>query len=492
MGVDVLAIIGKISKKQEVVETQTRAPIHGWLYDALGRSYRVLYRVVETQIDGGGPVLASNIPHTFKPTPGYPTIFQARSLERAAEKQKISRIAKSMDPMRLLTPHADPTSGAPVVWLSHGESKSIPGQLYVLGGNGRVIGLMMTDEEAYQIYEKMGRAMWPEIWPTRPARKGSRHILVRQVFASWCSRRDMDAQQSNPDSRLSMTEATELAGATQSSLAAKETPMGEALSLVRSLGLDMHSLARQMPTFRWDGAIARDNVYEFLQENRSFGDWLSRLMGAEAWSSWTGDPDNTARLINATMIGFLPQSVVNEGFGSDREEKALLSALPILVQISVLADRGEIEREWDLVRHIESAREVLKSIRKLSFKATMAEIDRMANQETLNLVDKSGQPIVHPTDKIEAEGILLGIVLKRGEQARDPSIPVEQTLKRYLEIVQQVGQGDRQGGFGAMMGGPRTDPETALGKALGESLRGKGGEPVRVRTRQRASRSLFG
>ena len=90
MGVDVLAIIGKISKKQEVVETQTRAPIHGWLYDALGRSYRVLYRVVETQIDGGGPVLASNIPHTFKPTPGYPTIFQARSLERAAEKEKLA------------------------------------------------------------------------------------------------------------------------------------------------------------------------------------------------------------------------------------------------------------------------------------------------------------------------------------------------------------------------------------------------------------------
>ena len=165
MGVDVLAIIEKIGKRQEV-ETQTRAPIHGWLYDALGRSYRVLYRVVETKVDGQGPLLASNIPHSFKPTPGYPTIFQARSLERAAEKQKISRIAKSMDPMQLLTPHADPTSGAPVVWLSHGEDRTVPGQLYVLGGNGRAIGLLMADEEAYRDYERMGRAMWPEIWPT--------------------------------------------------------------------------------------------------------------------------------------------------------------------------------------------------------------------------------------------------------------------------------------------------------------------------------------
>jgi hypothetical protein len=43
-----------------------------------------------------------------------------------------------------------------------------------------------------------------------------------------------------------------------------------------------------------------------------------------------------------------------------------------------------------------------------------------------------------------------------------------------------------------MMSGPKTDPETALGKALGESLRGHGGEPVRVRTRQRAGRGLFG
>lgn len=494
MSIDLLSIIEKIEKtgKRQSIESHTRAPIHGWLYDALGRSYRVLYRVVETKIDGQGPVLASNVPHSFKPTPGYPTSFQARSLERAAEKQKISRIAKNMDSMRLLAPHADPTSGAPVVWLSHGEERTIPGQLYVLGGNGRTIGLLMADEDAYRDYEKMGRAMWPEIWPTRLARKGMRHILVRQVFAPWCSMRDMEPQQKDPETRLSMIEATELAGATQSSLAAKETPMGEALSLVRSLGLDMHSLARQMPRFQWDKAIARDNVYEFLQDNRSFGEWLSRLMGAEAWSSWTGDPDNTARLINATMIGFLPRSVVNEGFGSDREEKALLSALPILVQIAVLADRGEIEQKWDLIGHIESAREVLRSIRKLSFKATMAEIDRMANQETLHLVDRSGQPIIHPTDSIEAEGILLGIILKRGEQARDPSIPVEQALRRYLEIVQQVGQGENQGGFGVMMGGPRTDPETALGKALGESLRGHGGEPVRVRTRPRASRSMFG
>jgi hypothetical protein len=247
-----------------------------------------------------------------------------------------------------------------------------------------------------------------------------------------------------------------------------------------------------MPTFEWSGVVARDNVYDFLQENRAFGDWLSRLMGKEAWSSWTGDADNTAKLINATMIGFLPRSVVNEGFGSEREERALLSALPILVQISVLAERRQIEKEWDLIPEIESAREVLKSIRKLSFKATMAEIDRMANQESLRLVDKQGRHIISPTENIGAEAILLAIILKRGEQARDPSIPVEQALKGYFEILNEVSQGAMQIGFGAMLGGPRTTPEDALGKALGESLRGKGGEPVRVRTRQRATRGLFG
>jgi hypothetical protein len=487
----VLDLIEKLSRRQEV-KAQGRAPIHGWLYDSLGRSYRTLYRVVETKADGGGPVLTSNLPHTLKPTAGYPSVFQARSLERSAERQKIGRIAKSLDPMRMLSPHADPTAGAPVVWLSHGEGKTIPGKMYVLGGNGRAIGLMMADEESYKDYEIMGKAMWPEIWPKRPAKAGFRHMLVRQAFPSWCSRAHMGPNQEDPETRLSFSEATELAGATQSSLAAKETPLGEALSLVRALGLDVHSLARQMPTFEWSGVVARDNVYDFLQENRAFGDWLSRLMGKEAWSSWTGDADNTAKLINATMIGFLPRSVVNEGFGSEREERALLSALPILVQISVLAERKQIEKEWDLIPEIENAREVLKSIRKLSFKATMAEIDRMANQESLRLVDKQGRHIVSPTDNIGAEAILLAIILKRGEQARDPSIPVEQALKGYFEILNEVSQGAMQIGFGAMLGGPRTTPEDALGKALGESLRGKGGEPVRVRTRQRATRGLFG
>jgi hypothetical protein len=488
---DVWQMLTKINRRQET-KTKGRAPIHGWLYDSLGRSYRVLHRVVETGVDGGGPVLPSNQPETFKPTPGYPSAFQARSLERSSERKKIEQISKNMDPFRLLSPHGDATSGAPVVWRSHGEGRTLEGQLYVLGGNGRTLGLLMADEDSYKDYETMGRAMWGEIWPKAPARPGYRHILVRQVFPSWCSRKDMRPEQAEPEVRLSMTEATELAGATQSSLAAKETPLGESLSLVRALGFDMHTLARQMPNFSWSGVVARDNVYEFLQENRVFGEWLSRMMGAEAWSSWTGDPENTARLVNSTMIGFLPRSVVNEGFGSDREERALLSALPILVQISVMAARRQIAEDWDLLNHIEPARMVLRSIRKMTFKGALAEVERMANQETMNLVTSTGEAVLHPSEQVTGESILLALILKRGEQARDPSIPVEDAMGRYLEMAVRLGESPMQGMFGAMSSGPKTSPELALGTALAESIRGRGASPISVRTRRRATRSIFG
>ena len=69
-----------------------RAPIYGWLYDALGRSYRTLYRVIPTRVNGTGPVLTSNAPGSFRETPRYPRAFQARSLERTSEKAKITKM----------------------------------------------------------------------------------------------------------------------------------------------------------------------------------------------------------------------------------------------------------------------------------------------------------------------------------------------------------------------------------------------------------------
>lgn len=496
MPVNLKALIAKRERKDhlEAALQQSsaygRVPVYSWLYDSGGRVYRALYRVIETSVDGSGPVVPSNQPKSMRETPGYPSAFQARSLERRAEIQKIDRIAKELDPVRMLSPHVDPTIGAPVTWLSHGEEETRPGRSYVLGGNGRTIALLRASEAVYREYEELGRLMWPDIWPAKPPRPGMRHLLVRQVFPRGCIRKEMDALQENPDCRVSFEDAVRLAGATQASLSARETPLGEALSLVRSLGFDPTNIARNMPPFEWDESIARDNIEEFIAApgNQGLIKWLRGLM-PNTWDSWTGDLDNATKLFQSLMIGFLPRPVLMDGFESEREEAAVMAALPFLAQISIAVNRGDLGREWDLLPDLTDARSLLDALRGKGFRATMNEVDRMVHQQNLRLTTAKGQQIKLLAEQISENGILLALVLKRGEEARDPSIPIEAVFRHYLAASRRS-PGPRQGFFG---GKPQpANTAMALGRALAESMRGPGADPIRVKTYQQVrSGGLF-
>ena len=478
--------VGVTSQQQatfhQMVE-QGNAPVYGWLYDALGRQYRVLYRVMKTRVNGRGLLLASNLPGNFTDTPGYPGAFQARSLQRAAERVKIQRIARKIDPLRLLLPTLDATVGTPVVWLSHGEPGTTEGTSYVLGGNGRTIALLMADDSQYRTYERIGRKLWPDIWPKKPARDSYRHLLVRQVFPASCRRRDMVRNAGSPHCRLSYTAAVELAGATQASQAAQQTPLGKALSLVRSLGLDPTTIASQMPPFQWSGAIARDNIDEFMRDPQTLGlrTWATRLMGPEVYANRTSDPDAAASLFRSLMIGFLPRQVILEGFGSEREERALMAALPTLAQVSILAADQGVNKAWDLLPQLPDARSFVRQVRRLSFKKTLNEIKRMANQQTLNLTTVDGQSVQVLSQRLTSDAILLGLILKRGERARDPSIPVERVMRSYLREVLDSPSPRKLGLFGAP---PPPKVALALGRALAEDMSGEGAEPIQVITRR--------
>lgn len=426
------------------------------MYDSLGRVYDVTYEIVEFR-KTKNKILTSNTPHFFSETPGYPHEFQARSLERRAEIEKIRSMAKELDPYRLILPHADPTMGAPVVWIPDGEEIG-----YVLGGNGRTIAIIMADEINYKIYEKKAKEMWREIWPKKRRREGVRRVLVRRVEG------------------LDREGAIRLAGATQASSAGRETPLGEALSLVRSLGLDSKTIARRMPTFFWNECIERDNVDRFLQsqETKNWILWLKDLLGEASWSGWMGDVSNAVKIIQSMFIGFLPKSIIVEGFQSDREERAVLAALPFIAQISTEIERGELARSWDLIEHIEDARVFLHKVKNKSFKETMSEIDRMARQETLRLTNSKGEEIHTLAQRMSEKSILLALMLKRGENSRDPSIPVEDTLRRYLTASKDT-PGLRQRMFSVA---PSSDTDAALGRALSESMHGNGANPIRVVT----------
>jgi hypothetical protein len=479
-----------------------RATPFGWLYDALNRRYRTLTWVIETRVDGRGPLLASNLPGTLQSTPGYPPPFQARSLQRHGERMKISRIARELQPLRVLSPHIDATMGPPVAWRGDGTNGTDRDQLYVLGGNGRAIALLMAPEAAYRRYEAIAQLMWPDLWPSRPARRGSRYLVVRQVFSEHCTRRAVAQVLQDPEGarrtparcELSFAQAQELAGATQQSLSGRETPLGEALSLVRSIGLDPDTIASRVPAFRWAGVVAKDTVTRsdgtgFVDhpDNRAFLSFLRSTLGAERFSQYMADPDNATRLINSVLIGFLPQSIVYDGFGSEAEERAMMAALPIMVTLQMDTARQTIPKGWELLPHIEDARAFVTKTRGMSFRKTLSEIERMRQQETLAFgappSSPEGQVVRTLADRIHPLGVLLGLTLKRAERARDPSIPIESTLTPYMLAAIQSGDhyNPRQVGFGGGM--PKYMPATTLGGALARSMRGPEAEPILIQTR---------
>lgn len=433
-----------------------QAEVSTRMYDSLGRVYDVTYEIVDFK-KSKNKILTSNMPHVFLDTPGYPREFQARSLERRSEIEKIKKMAKELDPYRLILPHADPTMGAPVVWFPDGEEIG-----YILGGNGRTLAIIMSEEKEYKSYEKKVKEIWGKIWPQKRRGNGVRRVLVRRVKG------------------LDREGAIRLSGATQASSSGRETPLGEALSLVRSLGLDPKTIARRMPTFSWNECIARDNVDRFIrsQETRNWMLWLKNLLGETAWSGWMGDISNATKIIQSMFIGFLPKSIIVEGFHSDREEKAVLAALPFFAQISTEVERGELPRSWDLIEHIEDAQTFLHQVRNKSFKETMSEIERMARQEALKLIDPKGEEIQTLARRLTEKSILLALILKRGENSRDPSIPVEDTLRRYLTTSKNT-PGLRQRIFSSV---PCSDTDDALGRALAESIYGAGSPPIRVIT----------
>ncbi len=476
-----------VAEPEVRIEAGARAPLFGPLYDAAGRKYRVLYRVLATAVDGSGPVLASNMPGTYADTPGYPLAFQARSLKRTGERVKIERIASDLDADRLLLPHADPTFGAPVVWEGNGEQGTKPGRYYVLGGNSRTLAFLSASDAKIRGYEREGRVLWPDVWPDEPAPAGFRYLLVRQVYPADCPSME-DALALNAACQMPFVQAQALAGATQQSMAGRETPLGEALSLVRGLGL-AENIAAELPGFEWRGVVARDNVGDFagVAQNKTFLGDIQRRIGAERFSSYMGDPDNAALLVNSVLIGFLPRDILDRGFGNEREERALLSALPILATLAIAEKRKAISPGWDLLPHLSDARLFADAVRSLSLKGALERVEEMYRQETLALRTREGDAVLTLADRIGPLGVLLGLTIKRAEAQRDPSLGIESVLGPYADAAfaaaetYPVAQRGLFGGGGAAM--PPGLPAETLGRVLAEAMRGPGAEPIIPRTR---------
>lgn len=447
-----------VSKGSPSARPLERASTKVPLFDSEGEEYRATYEVFATDIDGLGPVLASNLPENFEPTPGYPTVFQARTLQREGEKQKIRKIARNLDPDRLLLHHSDPTFGTPVVWEGDGKTHKVgtqtlftpTGKYYVLGGNGRLMAILMAPADRFQAYVQRGRSLWPDIWPPGSAPSGKRRVLVRI------------ATKVNGDP-LTFQEARKLAGRTQQSPAGEESPIGKSLSLIRSLGLEQVS---DLPQFVWDRLITQDNVEDFMAENRGYTEAVLNSMGKARAESYQQDPALMAQLFNNLMVGYLPKRFHLRGFVGEKQERALLSALPIVVAIHQAVETGDVLPKWDLFPLLDGAERFAALTKTLTNNKAIALVEQAAAQVQLGEGTELETKFQSLFDDLPLLAVMFGLVLKKGERARDPAITIADLLVPYAaqalgtgEDEDQLEQGARQTGMLAAIAGKYGDPD---------------------------------
>lgn len=424
----------------------TPCPTTQILYDGLGRQYISEYKVFRTNDDGSGAIIPSNEPTSFWSIKTYPKALQARDLATTAEKLKITKMAQTLDPARLLTHHADATLGAPVVW----EGKK--GKYFVLAGNGRTIALLMAPKDKYAEYERLGKKKWGGIWPKGKDPKGKRSILVRVI-------RHADGK------NLTERQAVQFAGGSQVSTSGAETPIREALSYMRALGVNK----RELPYFEWYGEVNADNALKFARLNQAFTtEILSRLSPAQK-ARISSDPWVLAKTISMVLAGFVPLEIVDEGFSSVKEEEALLSFLPALVYLQKLIDDGQAKEKWNLLPHLIGAKFFLQAVRKLSYGKSITWIE-----EELPFLKKQTGMFgggEDPLKNLTPLGIGLGMFLKRAVQASDPASK-SVALKGYIQDALSASKTNMFGAPQSTITPVESIGEHLLGKQLGKKFVG--------------------
>lgn len=401
------------------------------LVDAADHQYRVVYMTAVTSLDGRGPVIPSNSPVNFRTLPTYPPQFQARDLSEAGERTKIDVMARGLDPIRLLSPHLDPTLGAPIVWISPDA------RMFVLAGNGRTLAILRAPEDVYAQYLREGRRIWPTLdWTAGPA--GFRTMLVRAVF--------------QPDGQaLSMSAATQLAGASQASTAAEESPFGRALSTVRGLGLSFAGL----PAVEWTDTITAENLRDFTDRNRAFVNAVLARLPKHKAPAYMNSADKLAELLSQIFISAIPARVMEIGLSDRHEQTAVIAALPTLITLHEAIRRGTVKPGWDLLPRLGLAFEAAQALvkRRMSVEAAVTALEQEGRQGRI----ADARTIFSDLDPM---GLIFAIAIKKAAARTAP----DRAIIEYLQPFAAAALNDAPG-QGMLLGGA-SDPVQILAMAV--------------------------
>ena len=376
------------------------------MFDAQGREYLVVYRTLPTSLDGKYGAIASNLPD-FRLNKDYLQDFQARDLSASGESSKIRQIASKLDPTRLLVASGDATIGTPVVWTSP------QGKSYVLGGNGRTIAFLIASNERYKDYVNEATQRWFNVYDTKE-KQGYRNLLVRDVF-------HVDG------SPLSLEDAIKLAGASQESTAGKETPLRQALSRARGMGITKET---DLGAISFPMDLTPYTVDKFVEKNIDFWEKVKSLVPNYIASQLSNIDDKTKPIaydvITSVLVGrYLPTKIVQEGFGSDKEEEAIIGVLPSLVSLQQQIDEGYIFPQYNLLNKLETARQFMNMYRWKSYGNALNDYNRECKLQS-SLLEPS------PVCSMNKLGVAFGLYLKRMVQACDASAGAKD-VNKYIE-----------------------------------------------------------
>lgn len=403
------------------------------MVDATGRRWRVWYALVDVDTSQAhGPVFVSNVPFTFARVPAFPPAFQARDLATPAEVAKIRHMAADLDPLRMVAQNLDPTAGAPVLWRDPDS-----GQMFVLAGNGRTLALLMADAPQYRDYLSELVEMWPAAEGVAPL-PGYRVMLARLV-----ERID--------GAPLSAREATQLAGASQESLAGIQSRTGAAASTARALGVTMEG----MPPFTIREALTEDNVIDFTRQNRDLWTWILDRVDPAKRPGY-GNPSRALELLRDVFLAMLPPGVSADALGSADEYEALTAMLPFAVAIETQIAAGNLPRPWSILSALPDALRVAVMLRKT--RTPISKLPEMIEAEGVQTTLGGTRTSLNAS----LLGIMLGAVLSNASGRADPTGVVEQ----YVLPLVTAGY-DAHAAQGGMFGGPSVpNPGRLLARLL--------------------------
>lgn len=370
----------------------------GTVYDAEGRPYPIRWRALPMSV-----IRASNHPDGRK-VEGYPGELQARDRGAGTSLEQVKRIAADLDPGRLLAPSTAATDSAPIVW------PGADGQWFVVSGNGRTMALQLVDRQTRRAYLDAARAELPGVEIPRGG------IVVREMVGA------------------TFDQAVQFAGASQAAAAAALSPLEQARSVARGVGVRTVSDLLGLGPLRWTGTLRADDWRRFAEANSRWSSALLSRVEATRRPTVAGDPHEAAMLAVDTLIGALPDDVVRGGLGDRGAEEALRGALPGIWSLEHAIRHQSLSAqtigpEWSLLMVLPDARRLYTIAGRKGISALRRDVAESAGQEAM---DFHGQALPE-LGSLDRLGVALGVALLRAGRRKDPQAAAADYLTDYIE-----------------------------------------------------------